>query len=159
MDKGNNMEQRRSPLSSAIRESLPLLCGEVLVSLLVVAVYIVIGSFDYKVVTGAVLGTLVVVLNYLFLSLSVNRAVKSFLDERGSRDMSEEEIEAFSREHTVKIQNTVKVSYLIRTVSMLIALVGAFLLEWFLVIPTLIPLVMLRPIIYLEELILNKKGK
>ena len=152
------MEKRERATLAAIRESSPLILGELIVSALIVAVYLIIGEYGYTVLTGVLLGSLVTVANYFFLSLSVNRAVTDFLDKRGKEELDEEQIEKFTQEHSARVQSAAARSYIIRTVTMLAALVGAFLLEWFAVLPTLIPLLMLRPIIFIQELIRKKKG-
>lgn len=152
------MEKRESATLAAIKESSPLIFGELIVSAIIVAVYLIIGAYEYKVLTGVLLGSLVIIANYFFLSLSINRAVMDFLKIRGTEELDEEQIEKFTLEHSSRVQSAAARSYIIRTVSMLAALVGAFLLEWFAVLPTLIPLLMLRPIIYVQELIRKKKG-
>lgn len=70
--------------------------------------------------------------------------------------MTEEENAAFVSEHQAKIQNTIKVSYIIRTFTMLAALVVAFVIKHFDVIATLIPLLIYRPITMLAALIKKK---
>ncbi len=156
----NNMKKNSVPK----RESLILLVGEIIVSLLVILIYLLVDlvseySFSYTVVTGVLLGSAVTVLNFLFLSLSVNKAIDSFLEERGEREMSEEEAEQFANEHSMKIQNSVKTSFIIRTVSMLAALVLAFILDWFDPLATAVPLLMFRPIISAGEAIRKKYDK
>ena len=158
------MEEKKSALSAAFKESSFLIFGELIVSSLIIAAYLTIdlvgGSniFSYTVITGAIFGSLVIILNYFFLSLSINRAVNDFLKERGTGEMSEEEIADFTAKHQMRIQNAAKKSYFLRTVSMVLALVLAFITGWFGVVATLIPLVMLRPLIYLNELYRRKKG-
>ena len=147
----------------ALRESAFVLLGEAIISLLIVAVYLVIGIFSdevviYKVVTGVCLGSLVTVLNFLFLSLSTNSVIDRFLEARGDKEMTEEEADAFAAKYQAELQNKAKLSYIIRTVSMLAALVLAFLVEQFAVIPTLIPLFMLRPIVMVRGLI-GRRGE
>ena len=112
--------------------------------------------FSYRVITGAALGVIVTVANYVFLTLSVDRAIKNFLSLRGDREMSDEEAEKFASENSAPIQNAIKASFIIRTFTMLVALVVAFLLEIFSPIATAIPLLAYRPLLYLTELI---KGK
>ena len=146
------------------RETLILLFGEIIVSLIVVGVYMLVDllteyTFSYTVVTGVLLGTSVTVLNFFFLSLSVNRAIDRFLLERGEREMDEEEADRFANEHSMQIQNSVKTSFIVRTVSMLAALVLAFILEWFDPLATAIPLLMFRPIITAGEAIRKKFDK
>lgn len=112
--------------------------------------------FDYRVFTGAALGALVIILNYLFLTISVNRSIDSFIRERGSREMDDEEAERFAAEHGVEIQNKIKTSFLIRTVTILITLVLAFVLDWFDPIATAIPLLIFRPLLTLTSILVEK---
>ncbi|MBQ7356869.1 MAG: hypothetical protein IJW66_05650, partial [Clostridia bacterium] len=99
----------------------------------------------------------VVVLNFLFLSLSVNRAVDSYLEARGSREMTDEEAEKFTAENSMAIQNKIKTSFIIRTVSMLLALVVAFLLEWFNPLCTAIPLLAFNPLLSIGEMMRRRR--
>ena len=119
----------------------------------VVSLFVESVSFDYRVFTGAALGAAVIILNFLFLSLSVNRAVDEFLALRTSREMTEEEAEAFAAEHSMKIQNTIKTSFIIRTVTMLAALVVAFLIDVFNPIGAAIPLLAFRPVLTVASVI------
>ena len=137
-------------------EIFSLLIGEIIVSLLICAVYLIIDKFDYKVITGVLLGTLVTMFNFLYLSITTTKAVNNFLMLRGDKEMTEEESAAFVGEHQAKIQNTIKISYIIRTVTMLITLVIAFIIKHFDVIATLIPLLIYKPITILAALIKRK---
>ncbi len=140
-------------------EIFTLLIGEILVSVITAAVYLAVGKFDYKVITGVSLGTLVTVLNFLYLSIVTTRAVNRFLALRGEKEMTEEETAAFVAEHQAKIQNSIKLSYIIRTFTMLAALVVALLTKQFALIATLVPLVTQRPITMLAALIKRKVVK
>ena len=145
---------------------LPLFTGELIVALLTVGVFLLIDGiwperefFDYTVPTGAFLGFFVIIVNFLILSISVNRAVNSFIKERGEGEMTDEDAEAFAETHKSRVQLAVARSYIIRTVIMIGTLVGAFLLEWFNPIATVIPLLTYKPVIYVTELIKSKKGE
>ena len=137
-------------------EIFSLLLGEIILSLLICAVYLIIDKFDYRVVTGAALGTLVTMFNFLYLSITTTRAIDNFLMLRGDREMTEEESAEFVAEHQARIQNKIKVSYIIRTFTMLATLVAALLIKQFDVIATLVPLLMYRPITMLAALIKRK---
>ncbi len=144
---------------AASRQIILLALGEVITSALVCLVYFLLGSFELQVVWGALLGSCVTVANFIFLTISVNRAVDRYLELRGSREMSEEEAEAFAQQHAMAVQNAATRSFIIRTVSMLATLVAAFLFtSWFAPLATAIPLLMFRPILYVLELI-KKKGE
>ncbi len=146
--------------SSSALQILALAAGEIIVSALVCVIYLILGKFDYTVVTGSILGSIVTVANFAVLTFSVNRAVDRYLELRGSREMSEEEAEAFAKEHTVAVQNAATRSFILRTASMLATLVAAFLLtDLFAPLATAIPLLMFRPILYVLELIKSKGEK
>ena len=146
--------ERIKKLLSSYREALSVLAGEIIVSLIVVAVYALIGSLDYTVVTGVALGSVVTVINLFILSVSVNRAVDKYLALRGDREMTEEEATAFASEHMKTVQLAASGTYLLRTVLMLAALVSAFLFsDHFNVLATVIPLIMCRPIMYVAEIL------
>ena len=135
------------------RETSIIALGELIVSALIIAVFAIIGKLDYTVLLGALLGSAVIVLNFLFISIGTNNAIDRIMEIRGNAAMSEEEIAAFTKENTAKLQSTVQLSYFIRLISMLAALVLALLTKQFNVIATAIPLFMLRPIIYVSELV------
>ncbi len=146
------------------RQVIILLVGEIVIAALTAIGAFVISlfteyTFDLSAVTGAILGALVVVLNFAFLTLSVNRAVDSYLEARGSREMTEEEAERFTNENSMVIQNKIKLSFIIRTLSMLAALVIAFVTGWFNPLCTAIPMLMFRPLIYISETLKGKTEK
>ena len=146
--------------SSTALQILALATGEIIVSALVCVIYLILGKFDYTVVTGTLLGSIVTVANFAVLTFSINRAIDKYLELRGSREMSEEEAEAFAKEHTMAVQNAATKSLILRTASMLAALVAAFLLtDLFSVLATAIPLLMFRPLLYVLELIKSKGEK
>lgn len=148
------------------KENLPrfeiaaLLIGELLVSLAVVGVFLIIGKFSYSVATGVLLGSAVTVLNFLILAISTSRALDKVMARRPEGEMDEDEAAEFAAKNQNEIQNAVKISYLVRTFTMLATLVVAFLMkEHFNVIATVIPLIMFRPIISISELFKRRKGK
>ncbi|MBR2650927.1 MAG: hypothetical protein IKD45_04635 [Clostridia bacterium] len=71
------------------KEVLILTLGELLVSLLTVAVYLLIKKYDYTVLLGVLLGSAVSVLNFIFLSISVNRAVDRAVESEEFRRLAE----------------------------------------------------------------------
>ena len=145
--------------NSFLKEWWMVFAGEIIVSILTVCVYLAIGQFSYKVVTGAILGSAVIILNFLFLYLSVNRAIDNYMELRGDKEMTEEEAEKFAKENAMMIQNATKLSYVIRTFTMMGALVLALLLDWFDVIATVVPLLAFRPILLVSQLMGKKKGE
>ncbi len=141
-----------------------LTVGEIVLSLFVVVAFLTLDlllggefwDFSYKIVTGVALGTLVTILNYVFLTVSVNRAINNFLAIRGDRAMEEDEAVDFASKNAMGIQNAIKTSFLVRTVSILITLIIAFIIDWFSPIATVIPLLAYRPLLSLCEMIKAK---
>ncbi len=151
---------------SVWRDIFPLVLGELIVSLAVIGVYLIVQAFfpeqeifSYRVLTGVLLGSLVIIINYAALSVSVGRAVDKILALRGKTSMSEEEAAAFAEANAMKIQNTVTKSYIIRTLSMVAGLGVGPLAPVFEVIATVVPLIMFKPILYATEFIKGKMRK
>lgn len=146
---------------STYRDIILLALGELLAAAATVAVFFLAyrAGFSYKVFTGALLGAAVAVFNFAFLTFSVNRAVDNFMKLRGDREMDEEAAEKFAAEHVGEIQNAQKLSYAIRTFTLLGSLVLAFISEQFDVIATVIPLLLFRPILIISQNIARKRGE
>ena len=104
-------------------------------------------EFSYKVITGALLGAVVILLNFLFLSMSVNKAVDEYMALRGDREMTDEEAEEFAKKNSMLLQNAVKKSFIVRVVSIAASLVVAFLLDWFHPLATIVPIIAYQPIL------------
>jgi len=135
-----------------------LALGEVIVALLVSVGFIIFKSFNYTVITGAALGGAVTVINFLILSVGVNRAVSKYIEGRGEGEMDEEEAEKYAKEHGMAVQNAMMKSYMFRMLLMIGALVLAGISGWFNIIATVIPLLMYRPVLYVTEFIKTKLG-
>ena len=85
---------------SSYTEVAIIAIGEIIVSALVVLGYFIASAafsyeFTYRVFTGVLLGSAVTIINFIFLSVSVNRLVDEFIEIRGTREMDEEEAEKF----------------------------------------------------------------
>ena len=137
-------------------EIFTLIIGELIAALLLSAIYLLIDKFDYKVIAGATLGSAITVLNFLFLSITTTMAINEFLSLRGEKEMTEEESAAFLQEHQMKIQSKITLSFIVRTITMLIALVLAFLVKHFDVIATVVPILLYRPITTIAAIIKRK---
>lgn len=158
-----------------MRETVFLAIGEIVVSVLTVAVYLILQKFNYTVVTGVLLGSAVSVLNFIILSISVNRALDNILvgadlpsvsaEESISDSATDEDTSGtddaaarFARENQLKLQNAIKLSYFIRTATMVLALIVAFVTKKFDLIATLVPLFMFRPILTVSEMLKRKES-
>ena len=149
------MNKQKLPL----RELISILIGEAFVSLVICGVYLIISKYTYKVLLGVLLGSTVTVLNFLVLSIMTNRVINRFLEARGDAELTDEEAQAVAMKFQGQVQNQIKISFLVRTAVLAATLVVAFLVEIFEVLPTVIPLLMLRPILTVSEFIKRKAQK
>ena len=76
------MEKSKFP----IRETVFLAVGEIAIGAAIAAVYLLLNKFNYTVITGALLGAVITLVNFLILSISVNRTLDKILAEA---DMNE----------------------------------------------------------------------
>ncbi|MBQ7333757.1 MAG: hypothetical protein IJW38_05365 [Clostridia bacterium] len=141
------------------REILAILIGEIFVSLVICGIYLLIDKYTYKVLLGVLLGSTVTLLNFIVLSIMTNRVINRFLEARGNEELSDEEAQDLALKFQGQVQNQIKISFIIRTAVLLATLIVAFLVEIFEVLPTVIPLLMLRPILTLSEFIKRKAQK
>ncbi len=141
------------------RELLAILIGEFLVSSVICGIYLLINKYTYKVLLGVLLGSTVTLLNFLVLSIMTNRVINRFLEARGSEELSDEEASALALKFQGQVQNQIKISFIVRTAVLATTLVVAFLIDVFEVLPTVIPLLMLRPILTISEFIKRKAQK
>ena len=152
-------------MRDALKDALFILLGEIAVCAVVSVVFLIlsvfeIAKFDHTVILGGLLGSLVVVVNYFILAVTVNRAIDKYVALRGDGEMTEEEAEKFAAENSKSVSMAAGGTYILRMLLMIGVLVGAFLLQGvFNVIATVIPLIAYRPIIYVIELIRSKKAK
>lgn len=174
------MDQNKFP----VRETVILALGEAIIGVVITAMFILLGKFSYKVPLGAVLGGAVTVFNFIFLSISVNKAVDKVMenyqarqaanpetatepetnestatDEEDEADPYDDEAARFAQENAAKITAAVKLSYIVRTASVLATLVIAFITGQFNVLATVIPILCFRPILTVSELIKRKRGE
>ncbi len=145
-------------------EVAAIIVGEIITSALIVAVFMIVNFIKgepllhYSVPIGALLGSAITVVNFFLLSVMTTRTVNKALASRKNGEMTDEEAEAFAKEHQAKVQLAMTVSYVIRIATMVAALIVAFIFnEIFNPIATIIPIFMLRPLLTVTQLLLNKK--
>ncbi len=156
------MTSKQNKKDNPLLDLLPLFIGEAIVAVGTCLVYVALHflglyTFSYNVITGALLGALVILVNHSVLTLSVDREINKYMEIRGSGEMSEEEIEAFTKKHSAAIQNTMKVSFMVRTFSILGVLVLAFITGWFDPIAAAIPMFAFRPILSVIDIMRKNK--
>ena len=145
-------------------EVVSMIVGEIITSAVIIAAFMIVNLINkqpllhYSVVLGAVLGSVITVMNFILLSVLTTRAVNNALADRGEAQMTDDEAAVFAKEHQAKLQLAMTVSYAIRIATMVAALIIAFIFkEVFNPIATIVPIFMLRPILTVTQLILRKK--
>ena len=139
-----------------VRELLAILIGELITSLIICGVFLIIKKYTLEVLLGVLLGSAVTFLNFLVLSIMTNRVINRFLEARGNAELSDEDAEALALKFQGQVQNQMKLSFIIRILVLAAALVVAFISDLFNPLATVIPLLMLRPILTVSEIIRRK---
>ena len=143
---------------------LYLFIGELIASALVVLGYICYFNatdtpFKWTVVSGALFGALVTTLNFLLLSFQINRVIDEYISLLDNKEMSDEDASEFAQKYSLKAKNSIAKSNIQRTALIIVPLVLAFISGLFDPIATLIPLLLYKPLIYIVELINQKRGE
>jgi hypothetical protein len=149
------MEKQKLPL----REPFAILIGEIVTSSIICGIYLLIDKYTYKVLLGVLLGSAVTLLNFLVLSIMANTVINRFLEARGNEELTDEEAMELTLKFQGKIQAQMKLSFLVRIAVLVAALVAAFISGVFDPLATVIPILMMRPIITVSELIKRKAQK
>lgn len=150
--------------NNPLKDILPMVIAEIITAVLVCIGGVLLDflgiikdySFDYSVISGAVLGAAVIVINYVVLITSVDKEIKKFIDNRPEGEMSEEDIQLYTKKQTVSVQNAIKISSTIRLLSMVATLVLAFITGWFNPVAAAIPMFAFRINLTVVELIKSK---
>jgi len=150
-----------------IAETLIVTGGELIAAAITCFIIIAIRGWEvhYSIFTGSAPGMAVMIANFIFLIISTNTALDRAMAERENREYTEEEAEEFAKKHKAKIALVSRVSYILRTATMIGALVVAFLIKdgmgenVFNVIATLVPLIAFYPIIFVAQIILQRRER
>ncbi len=141
-----------------ITETLRLAIGELIVSAIVVFVYALIQkSVRWQVPVSALIGSAVMVLNFFFLARSTDKMFMAAMEARGEKEMDDEQIAAFTAEYQARMAAKMQLSFLVRIISMAVTVALAFIfLEG---LAAAIPLLMQRPLLYVNEFFRKKEDK
>lgn len=120
-----------------LREFLPVLITELVLSGLMLLVYALIGRWSTKVLLGALLGTAAELINFAVMTLSLLRAEQAETPQKG--------------------QLTARANYLLRMVVLIAVLIGALISGWFDPVATLLPLCFMRLALFTANFKRTKK--
>lgn len=117
--------------NAAIRETLRIALGEVLVLILMFAVFALLDRFDRTVLLGGILGAVCNVLYFLLMCIGLNQAAQQPDQNKRKKSMT--------------------VSYFLRLIVLGIGLAVGLKLDMFNNIAVIVPVLMTRPIITVLE--------
>lgn len=127
-------------LKMLLPETLSLLAGQLILSAVMVAVFAVLGYFDFSVLLGAAAGSLIATANFFFLSFFASLAA----DKAQAQDVAGG-------------QKLIQLSYMGRMVGLFLVLALCAKSGFFHVVALVIPLAFTRPVLTFRELC-KKKG-
>lgn len=148
-----------------IAETVAVVIGELIAAAITCLIFFITGNLHYSVFTGSALGIVIMVANFMLLAISTNIAIDKAMEERGDKEFTDEEAAEFAAKHKAKIALVSRVSFFVRAASMVGALVLAFLIKdrngdgVFNVIATLVPLLVFYPIIFVSQMLLQRRVK
>lgn len=138
---------------------LYLAAGEVIVVAVTALVYLLMGKFRWNVPAGGAVGAAVGIFNQFLLMFTAGRAFDKAASERGTGEMTEEEIRAFSKKNENSMKLSVTVSFILRIILLAGLLALVFLLPGvFAAVPAVIALVTVQLLIIVFGLFAKKKG-
>ena len=119
--------------SVTVKETLKIAIGEIIVLILMFAVFALLGRFDSSVVFGGLLGAAANILYFIFICIGVNSAVKENDQKRQKMSLS--------------------VTYYLRFLILGICIAVGLKLDCFNSIAVIVPVLMTRPIITVAEIL------
>lgn len=150
-----------------IVETLAISIGEIVCAAITCLVFLIVGKGEihYSVILGSVLGVVIMIANFLLLTVSTNFALDRAMAERENREYTEEEAAEFAKRHQTKIALISRISFIVRCATMIGALALAFLVKdgagdnVFNLIATLVPLLTFYPLIFVTQIIIQRRKK
>ena len=122
------MENRKTVINQTLRFALGIFIG----ALIMVLVYLAIGKLSAKVLIGAAVGTLISVGNFFFMCLSLTNAAEGELD-------------------ATRVVAKARGGYMLRMLAIAALLIVAIKSGYCDVIATIVPLLLMRPVLMIEE--------
>ena len=127
--------------NTAFQETRTILLGQILCTAAMIAVFAVLGYYQFSVLLGGIAGALIATANYFFMSFFANRAA----DKAEAQDVAGG-------------QKLIQLSYMGRMLGMFLALIVLAKSGFCHPLALVLPLAFTRPILTIAE-IFNKKGE
>ena len=119
--------------SAAVKETVKIVIGELIVLVLMAAVFFLVGRFDLTVVWGGLLGAAANILYFVFICIGVNSAVNETEPKRQKQSLT--------------------ISYYVRLLILGVIIAVGLKFDCFNNIAVIVPVLMTRPILTVAEII------
>ena len=146
------------------RETKKIALGTGILTVLMVAVFLILRRFDWTVITGALLGCAAAVGNFFLMALTVQKAADEMKPipqpeaPEDEPDPDEDEKEAPLSEDAKRGKQRIQLSYTLRMLGLgAIAILGVTL-PWFQSVAVLLPMLFPRIVIAVEGLLMNRNN-
>ncbi|MBQ7455979.1 MAG: ATP synthase subunit I [Clostridia bacterium] len=154
-------------VSAEVRQTTAKIAAGVgVLTLLMVAVFLIVGRFDYTVLLGALLGALFAILNFFWMAMGVQRAVDSMDGVQvapeeepadGETPEEEEPIKKPLSPEATHAGRRMQASYFLRMVVLAGVAILAIKLPWFNGLAACLPLLFPRIVIFVMNLLEKKE--
>ncbi len=146
------------------RETKKIALGTGILTVLMVAVFLILRRFDWTVITGALLGYAAAVGNFFLMALTVQKAADEMKPipqpeaPEDEPDPDEDEKDAPLSEDAKRGKQRIQLSYTLRMLGLgAIAILGVTL-PWFQSVAVLLPMLFPRIVIAVEGLLMNRNN-
>ncbi len=146
------------------RETKKIALGTGILTVLMVAVFLILRRFDWTVITGALLGYAAAVGNFFLMALTVQKAADEMKPIPQTKapedepDPDEDEKDAPLSEDAKRGKQRIQLSYTLRMLGLgAIAILGVTL-PWFQSVAVLLPMLFPRIVIAVEGLLMNRNN-
>ena len=140
------------------QETAKIALGTAVLTLIMISVFMILGRFDWTVLTGALLGWAAAVGNFFLMALTVQKAADEMKptaqpaadeDDKEEEDDGEEKPEAPLSEDAKRGKQRIQLSYTLRMLGLGVIAILGVTLPWFQSVAVLLPMLFPRIVIML----------
>ena len=146
------------------QETARIALGTGILTVLMIAVFLIIGRFDWTVLTGALLGWAAAVGNFFLMALTVQKAaddmkpIETPETADGDEDSDADEKELPLSEDAKRGKQRMQLSYTLRMLGLAVIAILGVTLPWFQSVAVLVPLLFPRLVIAFEGILMNRNN-
>ena len=148
------------------QETKKIALGTAVLTVLMVAVFLILRRFDWTVITGALLGYIAAVGNFFLMALTVQKAADDMkpigtpetetAEDDGESDGDEKDVPL--SEDAKRGKQRMQLSYTLRMLGLAAIAILGVTLPWFQSVAVLLPMLFPRLVIAFEGVLMNRKS-